>query len=381
MIEANFVRTELGGGDVELSDPSKLAAEPLVSVWMTTYDHAAYIQEALDSVLMQQVDFPYEICLGEDGSTDGTREICLRYLEKYPEKLRLFLRDRSNPARAQYKFPFRYNGVETWNACRGKYVAILEGDDYWISQRKLACQVEFLESHPKVSICAHNVIRLPEGMQWRADIYPGACAGQFTIEQFLRDPFYAHTSSFMLRHGRGTMKWDAFCQAPCGDVPVMFCHLLQGAFAMCPEIMSAYRLNDGGVWASQSLLVKSRQVNAMWELLRPLVPSEFVQAYQIGRIRLRIALIRDLRKHGEINEVVRCLRETLSMIADLLGVPWTQRCSLTYAALEGILVPGLHRLREGLMRRWQKRQGVTPSNVAPYVGKKTLANCRSLPVA
>src|ERR1017187_2764260 len=76
--------------DLEYSDHSKLAAEPLVSVFMITYQHASFIKEAIDSVLMQKVDFAYEICIGEDGSTDGTRELCVEYAKMHPDKIRLF---------------------------------------------------------------------------------------------------------------------------------------------------------------------------------------------------------------------------------------------------------------------------------------------------
>ena len=72
--------------DREISDWSKLPSDPLLSVAMIAYNHKDYIREAIDSVLMQKVSFPYEICIGEDGSTDGTREICLEYATKYPER-------------------------------------------------------------------------------------------------------------------------------------------------------------------------------------------------------------------------------------------------------------------------------------------------------
>src|SRR5262245_58120103 len=134
------------GEDFEHSDFSRLAGDPLVSVDMITYQHAPFIKEALDSVLMQKVNFPYEICLGEDGSADGTREICLDYARRHPDKIRLFLRNRTNPARNRFKAPYMHNAAATFDACRGKYIALLEGDDYWIHPHKLQMQVDQLES-------------------------------------------------------------------------------------------------------------------------------------------------------------------------------------------------------------------------------------------
>src|SRR2546425_11408599 len=101
-----LVAVKASHGDVEYGGLSRVPEEPTVSVLMVTYQHARFIREALDSVLIQKVRFPFEICLGEDGSTDGTREICIEYAQRYPDKIRLFLRDRANPSRKLFSAPF-----------------------------------------------------------------------------------------------------------------------------------------------------------------------------------------------------------------------------------------------------------------------------------
>lgn len=121
---------------------------PLVSVTVATYQHVNYIRECLEGILMQNTSFHYEIIIGEDGSVDGTDKICKEYAEKYPEKIRLFLRDRNL---SQYyednKLIGRFNG--RWNrmSSRGKYIALCEGDDYWTDPLKLERQVAFLEAN------------------------------------------------------------------------------------------------------------------------------------------------------------------------------------------------------------------------------------------
>jgi len=124
---------------------------PLVSVCLITYNHAPYIRDCLDSILMQQTDFPFEICLGEDESTDGTREICIEYAEKHPDRIRLILRSQAEPERKLYEAQGNYNYVETLKACRGKYVADCDGDDAWMDPRKLQKQVDIMEADS--SIC------------------------------------------------------------------------------------------------------------------------------------------------------------------------------------------------------------------------------------
>src|ERR1017187_10207934 len=97
-------------------------ATPKVSVLMITYNHEKYIAQAIESVLMQKTNFPFELVIGEDCSTDGTGAIVAEYSRKYPEIIRAHLRERNLGALENFRALFR--------ACRGKYLALLEGDDY-----------------------------------------------------------------------------------------------------------------------------------------------------------------------------------------------------------------------------------------------------------
>lgn len=113
--------------------------EPLVSVKMITYNHTPYIAQAIEGVLQQRVNFLIELVIGEDCSTDGTREIVLEYQKKYPDIIRIITSDKNVGARK--------NGYRTTKACRGKYIAFCEGDDYWHHPDKLQKEADYLESH------------------------------------------------------------------------------------------------------------------------------------------------------------------------------------------------------------------------------------------
>lgn len=121
--------------------------EPMVSVCVQTYQHADYIEKCLDSILMQETDFSFEILLGEDASTDGTREICKKYAEKYPSKIRLFLHHRENNIEIRGKPSGRFNFLYNLYSAKGKYIALCEGDDYWTDLLKLQKQVDFMEEN------------------------------------------------------------------------------------------------------------------------------------------------------------------------------------------------------------------------------------------
>ena len=121
--------------------------KPLVSVCVQTYQHEGYIAECLDGILMQKTNFDFEVLVGEDDSSDGTRKICIDYANRFPDKIKLFLHSRENNieiyGRPSAHFNFKYNMYLS----KGKYIAICEGDDYWIDPLKLQKQIDFLEAN------------------------------------------------------------------------------------------------------------------------------------------------------------------------------------------------------------------------------------------
>jgi glycosyltransferase involved in cell wall biosynthesis len=118
--------------------------DPLVSVKMITYNHAPFIAQAIEGVLQQKTNFPFELVIGEDCSTDGTREIVLEYQKKHPDIIRVITSDRN--------VGMKKNSYRTTKACRGKYLAFCEGDDYWHHPDKLQKQADYLESHPECGL-------------------------------------------------------------------------------------------------------------------------------------------------------------------------------------------------------------------------------------
>jgi len=124
-----------------------------VSICCITYNHENFIAKCLDGLINQETNFEYEIILGEDESSDNTRDICKQYKQKYPDKIKLFLRSRKDVIFVDNNPTGRYNFTENLIASSGKYIAICEGDDYWVYKNKLQKQVDFLETHPNYSFC------------------------------------------------------------------------------------------------------------------------------------------------------------------------------------------------------------------------------------
>ena len=132
-----------------------------VSVLVMTYNHEKFIRQALDSVLMQETNFEYEILISEDCSTDRTRAIVLEFQQAHPEKVQLLLSTQNI-----HSNEIVVRGIR---AAQGEYIALLDGDDYWTSPLKLQKQVDFLDSHPECSMCFHNarIFHQTEGREGR----------------------------------------------------------------------------------------------------------------------------------------------------------------------------------------------------------------------
>jgi len=121
---------------------------PLVTVLVTTYNQEKYIAQALDSVLAQKTDFPFEIYVSEDCGTDGTRTILQDYARRYPDSIRLNLRDKNVGISRNW-----YEGL----CAAGEYVCTLEGDDWWLDDCKLQKQMDFLREHPDYAAVSHTI--------------------------------------------------------------------------------------------------------------------------------------------------------------------------------------------------------------------------------
>lgn len=134
----------------ETSDVERLCRNPVVSVYMVTYNHEPYIAQAIEGVMMQQTDFEFELVIGEDASQDRTRETCFEYCRRYPDKIRV-LWSEENVTR-----PYGGNGPRVMARCRGEFIAFCEGDDYWTDPLKLQKQVDVMRANPSVGLCFAN---------------------------------------------------------------------------------------------------------------------------------------------------------------------------------------------------------------------------------
>jgi glycosyltransferase involved in cell wall biosynthesis len=227
--------------------------EPLVSVVVATYQHVAFIRDCLEGILMQKVNFSIEIIVGEDESTDGTRAICIDYAEKYPDRIRLFLRDRRLSQLYNEKGELVKILNSNWNrmAARGKYMAWCEGDDYWIDPYKLQKQVNFLETNPDFIIHHHNVMNV--------DSQGNNIKPFLDLNRMIKSE--SDLSDYLLGGNAGitcsmVFRWNNkinhdLAELNYVDDNVLYAYLLNLGFKAkySDELMACYRIHPGGIWS------------------------------------------------------------------------------------------------------------------------------------
>lgn len=212
---------------------------PMVSVCMITYNHEAYIKQAIESVLMQRCSFPIELVIGEDCSTDNTLMICKEFAKNNPQ-IKLLP--------SIVNLGMMPNFVRTLSECRGKYIALCEGDDYWTDPYKLQKQVDFLEANEDFAICFHPV-KIWQNGKLKADFLTGNVNDTTTIID-LANGNYIHTPSVVFRNKLFDQFPPGFSQSPVGDYFLHMLNARHGKIKKLPEIMGVYRLHMGNNWAN-----------------------------------------------------------------------------------------------------------------------------------
>lgn len=228
---------------------------PLVSICMITYNHEKFISEAIEGVLMQKTNFPIELVIGEDCSTDNTRSICIEYQKKYPDLIRLLLPDKN--------LGMHSNFIATLKACKGKYIAVCEGDDYWTDSSKLQKQVDFLESNPEYVACCHNVIVIDEIQNQRYQMWTWNDYNDISIVELALGNKIS-TLSICYRNYKEIINKISFFfenhyDVPVGDYILNIFLAQKGKIRYFPHKMGIYRINSQGICSSTSLDINLRE--------------------------------------------------------------------------------------------------------------------------
>jgi glycosyltransferase involved in cell wall biosynthesis len=285
-------------GVASLSSPTMLSGSQMkVSVLMITYNHEEFIAKAIDSVLMQRTNFDFEIVIGEDCSTDNTRNIVVSYQKKYSEKCRALL-NKTNVG-------MHRNFVQTLQACKGKYVAILEGDDYWTSPEKLQRQVEFLDNHPECAICFHNVTEFyKDGNRESHNFFDHVQKEFFTVEDLLPGNFIP-TPSTMFRRGLFPELPDWYYSVKMGDWPLHILNALHGKIGYIDEIMAVHLNHQNGIWFRRDWLEQNKASIELYDHLYSYLGRKYKRIIQRSLHNQYLVIAEQYEKMSQIGDARR----------------------------------------------------------------------------
>ncbi|MCJ2048962.1 glycosyltransferase [Methylobacterium sp. J-070] len=219
------------------------AGKPVVSVLCITYNQARFIRETLDSLLAQVTGFPFEVLVGDDGSTDGTAEIIAEYATRHPNLIPVLRTKNLGP---------NGNFADLTRSARGEYVATCEGDDYWSDTGKLQRQVDFLKAHPEFTLCFHPVRIVYEDMPGIETTFPEHCVPLPSLTDLATRNFIQTNSVLYRWRYRGGERFDFDESIAPGDWYVHLMHAEVGRIGFLPQVMAVYRKHAGGMWTTHA---------------------------------------------------------------------------------------------------------------------------------
>jgi len=269
--------------------------KPLVSVIMITYGHEKYIEEAIKGVFLQKTNFPLELIISNDKSPDSTDEIVKNIIKYAPENISVkYIQHPENIGMLP-------NLISTLKMAAGKYIAVCEGDDYWIDENKLQIQIDFLEKNEDFTLTFHNVF-IRNGKTLSTDLdYEKRLNSKdiYTIDDLSKGNFI-HTPSVVFRNMEIEFpEW--YYTSFLGDYPLWSWLSKKGKIKYFPEKMAVYRENVG-VWSGKSQ--EEREFKTML-VLRNLIPDfKMFPNTQRNMIRTKNTYIKNFLKHKIFAEVM-----------------------------------------------------------------------------
>ena len=213
-----------------------------VSILCNAYNHGKYIRKCLDGFVMQKTDFEYEVLIHDDASTDDTATIIKEYEKKYPEIIKPIYQKEN-----QYSRGISIYKIYQYPRIKGNFVALCEGDDYWCDSNKLQAQVDALENHPEIDMCAHKTYICQNG-KIKGTLGPDISTGILSLDQvILGGGGYLSTNSLLYRRkvNDSDCKFRNFYRI---DYSLQILGAIKGGIFYLDKCMSAYNYMTQGSW-------------------------------------------------------------------------------------------------------------------------------------
>jgi glycosyltransferase involved in cell wall biosynthesis len=222
-----------------------MSTQPKVSILVVCYNHAKFLRQCLDSIIVQKTNHPFEVLIADDASTDGSQEIIKEYHARYPELITTVLLHKKS-----FGDYGKSNCISIEKEAKGKYLNILEGDDYWIDEHKLQLQIDLLDQHPETVICFHNaLITYEDGSLPSHEVNPVNQKAHLTANDLIGETeiWFMATASVMYRNGILYPFPAWFYKSKSGDIPRYILLTKKGDIRYINRTMSVYRKHSAGL--------------------------------------------------------------------------------------------------------------------------------------
>jgi glycosyltransferase involved in cell wall biosynthesis len=273
------------------ADPTLAASSgPLVSVAMTAFNSERWLPRAIESAVNQRTDFPIEVIVADDCSTDATLRLAHSYRERNPNVVRVLERTKNIGIQRNY--------YETFEQCHGKYIAWLDADDFWTDPEKLAIQVKTLESDPTLNVCGHFVRWVSTDGEVKRERYPSIAPGRYGLAEIIHHNFLP-SLSVMFRNGihRDLPAWY-FDLAPTTDWPIFVLAALSGDIVLLDRVMADYMLAPGSSLMSKGNLFWHTTDARFYEKIESILPSRWQRLARAEKGKRYEWMAYVLRKQG-----------------------------------------------------------------------------------
>ena len=264
-------------------------AIPLVSICCITYNHEKFISEALDSFLIQETDFPFEIIIRDDASIDKTKIIIEKYYKRFPKIIKPILEEENTYSK----------GVKPMtvviDSSNSDFIALCEGDDYFIDSKKLQRQYEVLQNNNEISLCFHNVNSIENSCEKEAELVVDSSIETrlFTLKDLISGNPRIATSSMVFRKSM-LDRPDWFDKVVAGEKKIQYLLANKGLVRYLPQVMSVYRKHISGMSYQYTALDAFRNYRQLFYYFNIYTDKKYI--YFIFK-RLLILRLRIIKNH------------------------------------------------------------------------------------
>ena len=326
----------------------KFIRNPLLSVILVCYNHREYLKESLQYILESKTNFKFEILITDDCSNDNSIEILKLFQLQYPSLIKLLL---SNENLSKYGSPGSLNTQKAYIESKGKYIALLEGDDYWTDPYKLQKQVDYLEANPSYAYCFHPVKMLYQktGELCSTDYGAPRKDSEYNLNDLLENCNFVPTASLLFRTNLIQNLPKSFVHYPFGDWPLQMIALLKHGsekFGCIQEEMAVYRVHEKGNRSGLNFINAQKRVIKCYLLVGRFLKLFHRHSWRKGFARWHMEIAIEMKKKNKVFPYFY-----YTFVAFLIA-PWDYKEKVSYEIL-----PFVHqqwqRARRWRMKMWK----------------------------